>query len=76
MRTSARTTTNAAPRIRRQVRHHVGKLGALGFDVTLCRIPGPDPSPGGTRNTKPPDPHRPRRPSPAPMARVRYRAPS
>jgi transposase len=28
---------------RRQVAHHVGKLGALGFEVTLCRIPGPDP---------------------------------
>jgi transposase len=30
---------------RRQIAHHVGKLGALGFDVTLCRIPGPDPGP-------------------------------
>jgi transposase len=29
--------------IRRQVAHHVGKLGALGFEVTLCRIPGPEP---------------------------------
>jgi len=29
--------------VRRQVAHHVGKLGALGFDVTLCRIPDPDP---------------------------------
>jgi transposase len=29
---------------RRQIAHHVGKLGALGFEVTLCRIPGPDPS--------------------------------
>jgi transposase len=28
---------------RRQVAHHVGKLGALGFEVTLCRIPEPDP---------------------------------
>ena len=27
--------------IRRQVAHHVGKLGALGFEVTLCRIPEP-----------------------------------
>jgi transposase len=32
--------------VRRQIAHHVGKLGALGFEVTLCRIPGPDP--GGT----------------------------
>ena len=29
--------------IRRQISHHVGKLGALGFEVTLCRIPEPDP---------------------------------
>ena len=29
--------------IRRQIAHHVGKLGALGFEVTLARIPGPDP---------------------------------
>ena len=35
----------------RQVRHHVGKLGALGFDVTLCRIPEPEPEPGGTGNS-------------------------
>jgi hypothetical protein len=27
---------------RRQIAHHVGKLGALGFEVTLCRIPDPD----------------------------------
>ena len=27
---------------RRQISHHVGKLGALGFEVTLCRIPDPD----------------------------------
>ncbi len=27
---------------RRQVAHHVGKLGALGFEVTLCRIPVPE----------------------------------
>jgi transposase len=31
---------------RRQVAHHVGKLGALGFEVTLCRIPGPAPQGG------------------------------
>jgi transposase len=29
--------------IRRQVAHHVGKLGSLGFEVTLCRLPEPDP---------------------------------
>jgi transposase len=28
---------------RRQIAHHVGKLGALGFEVTLARLPGPDP---------------------------------
>jgi transposase len=31
---------------RRQIAHHVGKLGALGFEVTLCRIP--EPAPDGT----------------------------
>jgi transposase len=31
--------------VRRQIAHHAGKLGALGFEVTLCRIP--DPEPGG-----------------------------
>jgi hypothetical protein len=36
--------------IRRQIAHHVGQLGALGFEVTLCRIP--DPEPGGTGNTQ------------------------
>ncbi len=33
---------------RRQIAHHVGKLGALGFEVTLCRLPSPDPDPAGT----------------------------
>jgi transposase len=28
---------------RRQIAHHVGKLGALGFEVTLCRLPEPEP---------------------------------
>jgi hypothetical protein len=32
--------------VRRQVAHHVGKLGALGFEVTLCRLP--EPAPDGT----------------------------
>jgi len=31
--------------VRRQIAHHVGKLGALGFEVTLCRLPSPDPDP-------------------------------
>ena len=29
---------------RRQIAHHVGRLGALGFEVTLCRIPEPEPA--------------------------------
>ena len=29
--------------IRRQIAHHVGKLGALGFEVTLARTPEPGP---------------------------------
>jgi hypothetical protein len=28
---------------RRQIAHHVGKLGVVGFEVTLCRLPEPDP---------------------------------
>ena len=35
---------------RRQIAHHVGKLGALGFEVTLSRIPGPEP--GDPDNTQ------------------------
>ncbi len=36
--------------IRRQIAHHVGKLGALGFEVTLARLPEPDPdTPGQTQ---------------------------
>jgi transposase len=34
--------------ISRQISHHVGKLGALGFEVTLCRIPAPEPGGPGT----------------------------
>jgi len=37
---------------RRQIAHHVGKLGALGFEVTLCRIPEPDPGPGPADSTQ------------------------
>ncbi len=35
---------------RRQIAHHVGKLAALGFEVTLARLPTPDPD--TTRNTQ------------------------
>jgi transposase len=38
--------------IRRQIAHHVGKLGALGYEVTLCRIPGPEPEPTGPGNAQ------------------------
>src|SRR5205085_2360141 len=38
--------------VRRQIAHHVGKLGALGFEVTLCRIPGSEPQPDGPGNTQ------------------------
>ena len=30
----------------RQVAHHVGKLGSLGYEVTLCKRPGPGSGPG------------------------------
>ena len=43
--------------VRRQIAHHVGKLGALGFEVTLCRLP--EPGPGGTAAPRPPDPYPP-----------------
>jgi transposase len=33
--------------VRRQITHHIGKLGALGFEVTLCRIPQPEPDATG-----------------------------
>src|SRR5690348_13960805 len=36
---------------RRQIAHHVGKLSALGFEVTLCRTPGADPNPSEPANT-------------------------
>jgi transposase len=36
--------------LRRQISHHVGKLGDLGFDVTLCRRSEPEPAePGNTQ---------------------------
>ena len=37
---------------RRQIAHHVGKLGALGFEVTLARLPGADPDPSERANTQ------------------------
>ena len=37
---------------RRQIAHHVGKLGALGFEVTLARLPGADPDPSELANTQ------------------------
>ena len=33
--------------VRRQIAHHVGKLGSLGFEVTLCRIPEAEPDETG-----------------------------
>ena len=36
--------------VRRQIAHHVGKLGALGFEVTLARIPEHEPD--GTGQTQ------------------------
>jgi hypothetical protein len=35
-----------------QIARHVGKLGALGFEVTLCRIPGSEPQPDEPGNTQ------------------------
>jgi len=38
--------------LRRQIAHHVGKPGSLGFEATLARIPGPEhPSPDTTQAT-------------------------
>ena len=61
--------------IRRQIAHHVGKLGSLGFEVTLCRIPEPDPDgPDPIRPTNPyrlpAGPDRPRWPGPLPHAQL------
>ena len=63
--------------IRRQIAHHVGKLGALGFEVTLCRIPEPEPEPDGPGQTPGRLTHTARAdPGPPATARVRCRAPS
>jgi len=37
---------------RRQIAHHISKLGALGFEVTLCRPPEPHPDPGQAASTQ------------------------
>jgi transposase len=47
---------------RRQIAHHVGKLGALGFEVTLCRIPPLTLTPANQQTPRPPDPYRAHRP--------------
>jgi transposase len=33
--------------LHRQIHHHVTRLESLGFEVTLCRTPEPDPGPAG-----------------------------
>lgn len=48
---AGRTPAAACQRgIRRQIAHHVGKLGALGVEVALCRTAEPEPD--GTGQTK------------------------
>jgi hypothetical protein len=39
--------------VRRQIAHHVGKLGDLGFQVTLCRTPGPESEESETQTASP-----------------------
>jgi hypothetical protein len=59
--------------IGRQLAHHVGKLGALGFEVTLCRIPAPGPAPRpGSLTTYPH--RRAKEPAPPALPRARLRA--
>jgi hypothetical protein len=36
----------------RKIDYHVRELQALGLEVTLCRLPGPAPEPGGPGNTQ------------------------
>jgi transposase len=36
--------------LRRQIHHHVSHLESLGFEVTLCRTPDPQPGPAGQAN--------------------------
>jgi hypothetical protein len=61
--------------IRRQIAHHVSKLGAPGFEVTLCRIPAPKSEPGEPPTLRPPDPTAPAGPGQPTTAQVRFRAP-
>ena len=61
----------------RQIAHHVGKLGALGFEVTLCRIPNPNQT--EQARPRPPDPYRPAGPGSArnslgPLPRAQLRS--
>jgi hypothetical protein len=60
--------------IRRQIACHVGKLGALGFEVTLSR-PEPLPHETGTTQAAWPLPQR-EDPGRSAQAGVRYRLPS
>ena len=60
--------------LRRQIHHHVTHLESLGFEVTLCRTPDPNPAPQA-RHT-PSDAYRTRRPGPTTLVRVRCRVPS
>ena len=36
---------NDERQIARRLKHHVGALGAMGYEVTLCRRPGPQDTP-------------------------------
>jgi hypothetical protein len=64
---------------RRQIAHHVGKLGALGFEVTLCRPPRtrPRPPPGSQhsgRLTNSPYHRRAQEPAPPALPRAQLRS--
>ncbi len=61
---------------RRQIAHHVGKLGALGFEVTLCRLPNQTPTPARPPAPRPPDPASPasQRAGSAGLPRARLRS--
>ena len=60
--------------VRRQIAHHVGKLSALGFEVTLAASPTPNQT--EQARPRPPDPYRPAGPGSAVTAGARCRAPS
>jgi hypothetical protein len=57
--------------IRRQIAHHVGKPGALGFEVTLARLPSPDPDPDPAETS-----NQAARPTPATYTRLRCAPPA